>query len=63
MGTAFALKLTHARFASEQASRIADRVGFKLDLECSIDELIKIDPSLPYTNERTNKIALKTWIF
>lgn len=63
MATAIGLNMIHTRFSSEQSSRIADRLGFKVDVEYSTEELNKIDPSISCTHFRTKKIALKTWIF
>lgn len=63
LGEAFGIKLTHCRFTNAKASRIAEKIGFKVDVEYTIDELNEIDPSMAYENVKTKKIAIKTWVF
>lgn len=63
MGTAFGLKLSHTRFASEISSKVAERVGYHVDVEYTIDELNKTNPSFAFTNVKTKKVALRTWVF
>lgn len=65
LGKAFDVKIAVSRFTSDQLSRVAERIGFQLDVEYTIEELTEINSSVAYLyeNARTSKIALKTWVF
>lgn len=63
LGEAFGLKSTSSIFDSDFSNNIADKVGFKLDIEYSFDEIKKMYPQVDFGDVNADKMTMKTWLF
>lgn len=59
----FGIKATQSFFASDYSNSIADKVGFVVDSEYTMDELNRIYPKIPFNQIEATKLSLKSWNF
>lgn len=63
MCKAFGIQATQTFFSSDYLNHIADKVGFKIDSQYTMQEMNKIYPKIPFNEFDTTIFAMKSWDF
>lgn len=61
MCKAFDIRLMQSFFSSDYSNYIADKVGFKVDTQYTMQELNEIYPNIPFNQIEAKIFAVKTW--
>lgn len=57
------IRATQSFFTSDHSNYIADKVGFKIDKQYTMQELNKIYPKIPFNQFDAKIFAMKSWNF
>ncbi|XP_055315376.1 uncharacterized protein LOC129575577 isoform X2 [Sitodiplosis mosellana] len=57
------IRVTQSLFVSDNSNHIADKVGFKIDSQYTMDELSEIYPKIPFKQFDAKIFAVKSWNF
>lgn len=63
MCKALNIQLTQSFLSSDYSNHIADQIGFKIEVEYTMDEMCNIYPIIPFNRIEAKTFTVKSWNF